>query len=427
MVGLCVRLCIQLGYHQERTIMLSETPLDPITKDMRRRLFWTLASMEYGLSHVLGRPSAFATSDAHIDVKFYEPVGDQYITAGGILPGPPSTKKLISMHFFEMRRLQAEIRQTLYTNPRPHPKSDHDPWFAQMHNKCVAWKSSCPHDDEGSGLSEIWFNHRFNNILIFMYRPSPQIPSPSLEATLMCYDCAVANIHLERTMVEQRLVDLTWVFMHQIYTVTLTLIWTVYNPEIRRQHTAAEIHAHISMQITLLHSLDARWPGASAAANLFHRLARAALRNYEFDGRKSTSASPPPPRPPPPPPPPQSQNTFSTPPPQQGQQPLGTTQSPDSAMITDPHFMQAMFFNQSVIGGEFMAGWNPGIEGYIASTQEVGVVEVGQQREELMRILEREGQWGTGGGWEEGGGRAAAEGADLGRAWFKREDEEGYM
>jgi hypothetical protein len=29
--------------------MLSEQPLDPITKDMRRRLFWTLASMEYVL------------------------------------------------------------------------------------------------------------------------------------------------------------------------------------------------------------------------------------------------------------------------------------------------------------------------------------------------------------------------------------------
>lgn len=27
--------------------MLSATPLDPITKDMRRRWFWTSASMEY--------------------------------------------------------------------------------------------------------------------------------------------------------------------------------------------------------------------------------------------------------------------------------------------------------------------------------------------------------------------------------------------
>lgn len=115
----------------------------------------------YGLSQVLGRPSAFATSDAHIDVQFYEPVDDKYITAGGILPGPYSQKKLISMHFFKMRRLQAEIRHTLYQNPRESPKSDDDPWFAQMLQKCNDWRASCPHDDEGSGFSKSWFNHRW--------------------------------------------------------------------------------------------------------------------------------------------------------------------------------------------------------------------------------------------------------------------------
>lgn len=110
----------------------------------------------YGLSHVLGRPSAFATSDAYVDVKFYEPVDDVYITAGGIISAPPSGKKLISMHFFEMRRLQAEVRRTLYQNPRETPTSDQDPWFVQMYDKCNKWKASCPSDDEGSGLSEAW-------------------------------------------------------------------------------------------------------------------------------------------------------------------------------------------------------------------------------------------------------------------------------
>ena len=109
---------------------------------------------------MLGRPSAFATSDAYVDVKFYEPVDDQFITAGGILPGPPSGKKLISMHFFGMRRLQAEVRRTLYQNPAETPKTDRDPWFVQMFDKCNKWKASCPADDEGSGLSEMWFHHR---------------------------------------------------------------------------------------------------------------------------------------------------------------------------------------------------------------------------------------------------------------------------
>ncbi|CCX15424.1 fungal-specific transcription factor domain-containing protein [Pyronema domesticum] len=286
-VGLCVRLCIQLGYHQERTIMLSERPLDPITKDMRRRLFWTLASMEYGLSHVLGRPSAFATSDAYVDVKFYEPVDDVYITAGGILPAPPSRKKLISMHFFEMRRLQAEVRRTLYQNPAATPKSDQDPWFIQMKEKCDKWKASCPNDDEGSGLSERWFNHRYNNILIFMYRPSPQIPQPSLEATLKCYECAALNVHLEKEMYESQSVELTWVFLHQIYTVTLTIIWATYNPHVRTVHPKQEVEELIRAQIKLLLALSELWPGAEAAADLFLRLAGAALRNYDSDLRNS--------------------------------------------------------------------------------------------------------------------------------------------
>lgn len=110
----------------------------------------------YGLSHVLGRPSSFATADSFVDVKFYTAVDDAFITACGILPGPDSPKKLISMHFFRMRRLQAEIRQTLYQNPRDSPKSDQDPWFQQMSRKLDHWRQTYPQNDQGSGMSYDW-------------------------------------------------------------------------------------------------------------------------------------------------------------------------------------------------------------------------------------------------------------------------------
>lgn len=117
---------------------------------------WLTGFDRYGLSHVLGRPSAFATADAFVDVEFYEPVDDSYITAGGILPGPVSTKKLISMHFFRMRRLQAEIRQTLHQNPREYPKCNEDPWFAQIQAKLDDWRASCPQDDRGGTMNPDW-------------------------------------------------------------------------------------------------------------------------------------------------------------------------------------------------------------------------------------------------------------------------------
>ncbi|RPB13304.1 hypothetical protein P167DRAFT_535008 [Morchella conica CCBAS932] len=318
-VGIAVRLCMQLGYHQERTIMLSENPLDCITKDMRRRFFWSLASMEYGLSHVLGRPSSFATADSFVDVGFYETVDDTCITVEGILPGPPSPKKLISMHFFRMRRLQAEIRQTLYQNPRENPKSDEDPWFHEMSAKLDNWRATCPQNDQGSGMSYDWFDHRYHLMRIFLFHPTPQIPQPSLEATILCYDSSVKGIHLQKKMFDEKTIEFTWVYLHQIYTATLTLIWALYNEGIRELHSKEEVESNFEISLSLLTVLAERWPGTEAAADLFDRLARAALQSYTtYQGKSpvSTHSSIP------------SHSTATSPSPQKESSPLHRHSSP---------------------------------------------------------------------------------------------------
>lgn len=158
-VGTAVKLCQDLGLTEESTITKSpcgET-LDPLEIDMRRRLFWIVISMEFGLSHSLGRPSSFSVSHDHINVKFFELIDDRYITRDGILPGgKPILPKCIAIHFFKMRLLQAEIRRTLYLNKRDTPLDDQDPWFSQMLAKLDYWVASCPKNDGGSGLSEKW-------------------------------------------------------------------------------------------------------------------------------------------------------------------------------------------------------------------------------------------------------------------------------
>jgi hypothetical protein len=159
MIGLAVRLCQSLGFHEERTIVLDKNGqmADPLEIDMRRRLFWSVLTMEYGLSHSLGRPSTFATGKDHIDVKFFELVDDQYITRERILPNAqPSLKKWISIHFMRMRLLQLEIRRKLYQRKRSEPKNDQDPWFKQMEEKMIAWRDTSPEMDGGSGLTKTW-------------------------------------------------------------------------------------------------------------------------------------------------------------------------------------------------------------------------------------------------------------------------------
>ena len=158
-VGLATRLCQELGITEEETIARDEvgTPLDPLHVDMRRRLFWIILSMEYGLSHSLGRPNTFGTTPDHINVKFFETVDDRYITPRGVQPGsPPSMKKRIAIHFFKMRLLQSEMRRKLYLRKRDEPKDDQDPWFVNMEAKLEHWRESSPRNDEGSGLDETW-------------------------------------------------------------------------------------------------------------------------------------------------------------------------------------------------------------------------------------------------------------------------------
>ena len=160
-VGLAARLCQELGITEEATIQSYDNRkarLNTIEIDMRRRLFWVITSMEFGLAHSLGRPSAFGTTFDHINVEFFEIVDDKYITVAGVIPGsPPSNKKRIAIHFFKMRLLQAEIRRTLYLRRKPQPSTDQDPWFYEMMAKLNQWRNSAPQYDEGSGLSDKWY------------------------------------------------------------------------------------------------------------------------------------------------------------------------------------------------------------------------------------------------------------------------------
>ena len=160
-VGLASKICESLGLCDEATIAVdprSGEKLGCIETDMRRRLYWIILSMELGLAHSLGRPSSFACTFDHINVRFFEPFNDENITPSGVIPGSPlSAKKRLSAHFLSMRPLQLEIRRMLYLKRRAFPRDADDPWFSEMERKLWNWQKSCPQEDGGSGLDETWY------------------------------------------------------------------------------------------------------------------------------------------------------------------------------------------------------------------------------------------------------------------------------
>lgn len=159
-VGTAVKLTQDLGLTEEATIAKPSNgqSLNPLEIDMRRRLFWVVTSMEFGLSHSLGRASCYSVSHDNLDVDFFELVDDRYITAEGITPGAkPVLGKCIAVHFFKMRLLQLEARRALYLNRSDTPTHDQDPWFTQMLAKIDRWTENCPRNYDGTGMNVKWY------------------------------------------------------------------------------------------------------------------------------------------------------------------------------------------------------------------------------------------------------------------------------
>lgn len=286
-VGLGVRLCQALGLHEEKTIALGPggRPADPLEVDMRRRLFWSILSMEYGLSHSLGRPSHFAARCEHIDVKFGELVDDVSISKNGILPdAQPSLKKWIGIHFFKLRILQLEIRRKLYQSKRPEPKNDQDPWFADIQARIERWRDTSPEVDGNSGLDKVWFIGRYNTMVCFLYRPSPQIPRPSARAAVLCYDACEYNIYMTRKQIETKSVDVTWIFTQAIFMAVNVMLWSLSYSEVRANHSRDEVERHLLVALESIELASERWPGVASALQLYHNLIGACMKIYDKDG-----------------------------------------------------------------------------------------------------------------------------------------------
>lgn len=285
-VGMAAKLSQDLGLCDEKTIDRPPVGTRPnfLEIDMRRRLFWIITSMEYGLSHSLGRPSAFGVSVDNINVGFFQLCDDRFISSEGLLPGyHPVMKKCIAIHFLKMRLLQAEIRRTLYLRKREKPLTDRDPWFSKILGKIDDWVRDTPKNDEGSGLSPAWFEGRKNTMIIMIYRPTPQIPHPSPEAAERCYRAATFNVGLQKKQVEQKLIDITWIFTQAIFMALNTILWSLSYQEIRNRYSADEVEYHIRECLQAIAMCADRWPGVISAHQLYENLVSACLKAYEVD------------------------------------------------------------------------------------------------------------------------------------------------
>ncbi|KAG5936227.1 hypothetical protein E4U53_000264 [Claviceps sorghi] len=276
-IGLATRICQQEGLMDEKNVAAGHNT-DAQTIDLRRRLVWIVAMMDFGLSYLLGRPSGIATGNDRLDVPLFADVDDECITSKGIAAGAKSERKAVAIHIFKSRELQEEIRRTLYEQKRLEPNSDSSPWYDDMEKRLKAWSDSAPQTPQWSPL---WFTCFYHHTRIVLYRPSPQVPQPSVKAASTCFESSKIVINSLQTQMDAGYFSITWLLLIMLSSSLNVLLWSTSYAEVRRVHPKPEVEELVKTALSCLDKCVDRWPGTGYTSQLFSAISRACLQSYE--------------------------------------------------------------------------------------------------------------------------------------------------
>ncbi|KAL2159483.1 hypothetical protein VTH06DRAFT_2488 [Thermothelomyces fergusii] len=284
--GLATRICQRMGLWDENTIAVGAS--DPRELDVRRRVSWAVTMQEFGLASTMGRPSGFAKADDCMNVKFFETIVDEGITPEGILSDKVCERKVVAIHFCKMRLLQAEICQVLYEKKRAEPSHESYPWFVRMERRLKDWLADCPAKPP---WCKPWLDACYHNLVISLYRPSPQVPKPTVNAAMKCFDGSRSIIDITARQIEAGIVDITWESLLTLYASLNALLWSISYPDVRAKHSKEEVQELVASALEAVKIFSDRWPGSSSAVQLYTVIANACLQSYDVGEETPTPPS----------------------------------------------------------------------------------------------------------------------------------------
>ena len=130
-------------------------------------------------------------------------------------------------------------------------------------------------------------------MVVFLFRPSPQVPEPSLKAAQLCFEASRFNVYVQRQQIATKSVDLTWIFTQSLFMAINTLLWALSYSGIRKEHPKMDVERHLTTALEAIYWASQKWPGVDAARELYTTLVEACLKAYDGDEEISYSVGSP--------------------------------------------------------------------------------------------------------------------------------------
>ncbi|KAF5585404.1 purine utilization positive regulator, partial [Fusarium pseudoanthophilum] len=283
--GLCMRMCIDLGYHSETTIAISstcnDTEVERISEvDTKRRLFWVTYSFDRTLNILLGRPFTF--DDFTVDI---------HLPGHSLVPN----KRPQILHWLELQQLESEIVHKLHAVRRDDTSAggedtDLTQWTSEMAQRLKGWNSVALNLVDSDGHNVNWWGYWYRTALLILYRPSPSRPNLSTSDTLSCYEAAKDLIQLSYLRISGGLMDFTWIDLHFQFMSGVTLVFIVWKNTQARMKAKDDWISFKSCLFqwkSILEKLGARWERIARAREALSKLADATIDLVEKDMMRS--------------------------------------------------------------------------------------------------------------------------------------------
>lgn len=217
--GSATRFATEMGLYAEPNPGQS---FDPLTLDLRRRVFWTCYCIDRVLATVMGRPTGIP--DEWITTQIPSLVEDRNITVRGIRPGPTCQLKVAQVLQIQLCQLQSEIHGRLYaSSPRMRP-NQHDltSWSWQIFDQLRIWRNSFHYSTPL--ITKEWVELQFHISIVLLFRPSPNRPTPSDEALHVAFHSAGEALRIIKIMHRDMSAVFSWLSVLNLFMCGLTFI-----------------------------------------------------------------------------------------------------------------------------------------------------------------------------------------------------------
>ncbi|KAF5582960.1 STB5-SIN3 binding protein [Fusarium pseudocircinatum] len=255
-LGLALRIGLGNDLHREEA---SNTNQNLLSREMARRLFWCIYTLDRSMSIAMGRP--LGINDSDITIPLPQQFTDEQLCSTEQVQNIFQDPKDMStfLHVIKLRQINAAIYMSLHAASASASSecSNLDALREGHYADLNTWLVTAPRYGPASGVAMLqtaeWFQIAYHYAVLSLYRPSRVYPVSNISSLRLCADSAISLISCYNTLYAKNRISYTFVALNSLFMAAVTMLYALRSsPVIRSELSRGIAKANIDMCQRLL-------------------------------------------------------------------------------------------------------------------------------------------------------------------------------